>query len=1079
MKNFYLFLVLVVGTALNSGCTEDRQLETLLKPEDQIMAKQDIDTEAHYLYVPLGKESSRTTLYGRAYEVGQAKVVKMRVTEFSLDVVSIEKETRFEDNLNNEKLLISIPIEHVDYRCQDDAYGECIGQEVENERIPWDQKTFMRPNFAEATIIDTNFFAYEFAGPTQCYQEEQKELVARSLTASALNFTIKRNYKDQLYFFCIRNHDLSDFTNLNWTETTSYSLVKLDEVASPDYEQTEYHPDWINTFGFFETDDYQLDVDGNASQTGEVKYMQRWNPARKEIVYYLSQSFDKPENAALKKATVESFARINQGLQEAGANFQLRLEEPDNNIDPGDLRNSMVILVDDPLASSVIGYGPSIANPLTGEVISARTIMYSGSIRKFVRFTYDEILRRAEESKVSAPQADRSSSTILGLSQEEIIEQIKSRNFDILLRDRAQAQSLVDLKDINSLPRAEDVDRTPQLSQDDLADFMSSESTKDFIALLAAANKYPAEALSFGDINQDLVQEVIGSIGELQPWENLSVANKQKILDVLTPYVWIPTLVHEIGHNLGLRHNFSGSEDDAHFYSQEELKNLGVPVSTDNIPYSSVMDYPKSEINALRTLGKYDIAALRFGYAGKATLEDGSIVDVISSEPTEGLENFDYCSDEGVAPNPTCNPFDEGVGLKAIANSLIDSYHDRYLRSNFRRGRANFSGMDDDGYLRGLNRTFRTLRLIYERYESLVRNFDLDQETIDSVPFLKEIDESVEIAADFFMSVVATPDTICVVQNVETGVLQIVPIGIFSSLSHDGTRTCQGLQLNEAFTVVAEGGKALNSIKYPSNPNRFADQIDLRGTWINKALAMKTLFQRTLGSTLFDKHNGNFVDHPKSGPKVLAFLRDLFTNQLQTNVDFRFNDGQVISVPMTLDLDASFYEVPTSELPLPHMMLGLPYNNFHLPEILTQTLVQGIDEGSGSNTGDFLKSALAVQRTPQDLSTGDYVNTTSRGQALYARKDSLIASAIINQANRADFFEGLNLSTEALEKVLDLIENPPKEDTEDGETQLVEEVTEGLEPNEKLAYERGPEDIKAYLANPTSSTFLKRILLNL
>ena len=51
-----------------------------------------------------------------------------------------------------------------------------------------------------------------------------------------------------------------------------------------------------------------------------------------------------------------------------------------------------MILVTDPQASGVIGYGPSVANPNTGEILNARTVMYYGTIQKFVSRAYDELV---------------------------------------------------------------------------------------------------------------------------------------------------------------------------------------------------------------------------------------------------------------------------------------------------------------------------------------------------------------------------------------------------------------------------------------------------------------------------------------------------------------------------------------------------------------------------------------------------------------------------------------------------------------------------------------------------------------
>ncbi len=60
---------------------------------------------------------------------------------------------------------------------------------------------------------------------------------------------------------------------------------------------------------------------------------------------------------------------------------------------------------------------------------------------------------------------------------------------------------------------------------------------------------------------------------------------------MLTITTYTNTLVHEIGHNLGLRHNFKGSNDSNNYLSPAQAEALGI----NGIPaYSSTMDYAPS-----------------------------------------------------------------------------------------------------------------------------------------------------------------------------------------------------------------------------------------------------------------------------------------------------------------------------------------------------------------------------------------------------------------------------------------------------------------------------------------------------
>ena len=105
---------------------------------------------------------------------------------------------------------------------------------------------------------------------------------------------------------------------------------------------------------------------------------------------------------------------------------------------------------------------------------------------------------------------------------------------------------------------------------------------------------------------------------------------------------------HEFGHSMGLRHNFAGTFDslnyDTHYWQLRTKNGTGhrrraPPATTDGatasarasvdpitdeeinggingFATSSVMDYPGDQTHDMYLMGKYDRAAIRFGYGG-------------------------------------------------------------------------------------------------------------------------------------------------------------------------------------------------------------------------------------------------------------------------------------------------------------------------------------------------------------------------------------------------------------------------------------------------------------------------------
>ncbi|MEZ9418046.1 zinc-dependent metalloprotease, partial [Vibrio sp. 10N.286.49.E1] len=88
--------------------------------------------------------------------------------------------------------------------------------------------------------------------------------------------------------------------------------------------------------------------------------------------------------------------------------------------------------------------------------------------------------------------------------------------------------------------------------------------------------------------------------------------DQQKLASqAISKHMFKSTLIHELGHNLGLRHNFMGSTDETHFYTEAELAQSKIGHLDKPAAYSSIMDYGASIFDELLTFGKYDKAALR------------------------------------------------------------------------------------------------------------------------------------------------------------------------------------------------------------------------------------------------------------------------------------------------------------------------------------------------------------------------------------------------------------------------------------------------------------------------------------
>ncbi|MCB0394322.1 MAG: hypothetical protein KDD25_07170, partial [Bdellovibrionales bacterium] len=390
MKRKMLSISLLLA-ALLMGCTEELPYKKKVKFD--VTSKDLIDTKSTYLYVPVVVDTLRTSTATRPHWVGLEKKVKFQFTENSLDLVQIEADDRFNDNPTNKKPVLSIPVTHVDYRCTEDDYGDCQNKEEENDDKHWSKRKYFVPDLTGLTIDEVNFLPISlqnlFGG---CYSNGATEPKSFKLNDKGLVIEIEQNLKTQGQCAGFLN-DLEDLSNLSFKVQYTYNILKLDSISSPTcdpkvpvskqpsncYSVVEYPRERDeNVFGFFNTESRVLDVDNHDNQDGVSFKLNRFNPKRKVIPYYLSNGFFKPENAAIKEATYEGFNRINNALRESDSGLQLEIVE-EKGLNPGDITKNMIIMVEDPVAAGLLGYGPSIANPDTGEILHARTVMYLGT----------------------------------------------------------------------------------------------------------------------------------------------------------------------------------------------------------------------------------------------------------------------------------------------------------------------------------------------------------------------------------------------------------------------------------------------------------------------------------------------------------------------------------------------------------------------------------------------------------------------------------------------------------------------------------------------------------------------------
>lgn len=1034
--------IAVLSSLAFVGCTKS----VPYKYETKERTLQKLSENDLYLYMPTTGNSTRSSDVARPFWQGQEKLVKFRYTETTLQVVEVDRESRFAANPTNEKLVLEFPIKHVAYRCAEDSFGECTNKEEENKDISWDKRSLFQPNFEAGKVIEVNTMPVEldnlFSGGF-CYQNVGGRFLGYEFSPDKIELEFEKNFNANI--FC---SDVNSLSDLSFSQVYHYSFVKLDKVATPGFKPVKYPTTDENTFGFFTTEHVALDIDGNSTSQNKSVLMNHWNPNRKVIDYHLTANFNKSENAQVKAASFLAVDRINEGLKAAGVDLKIKLhDETDEN--PGDLTKSMIVLVEDPSAAGLLGYGPSTINPLTGEIISARTVMYKGILEGYMKMSYEEI--RRNEIELRGKRVQKSNGiTVSNKVKFQVLPSLSSvmppeRNADRVAKS-------IFTKKIAKLPFKQKTNGTAAQMQGLKIQNVAKNYTKNVVDKKAESKyifdkskhcMFDIEALSVDTITKEKIIVIMGE--DLPTWEDLSTDKKEEVLKIMMPIAWVPTLVHELGHNLGLRHNFSGSEDKANYYTTEELASQGI---SHIIPYSSVMDYGASELNVLSRFGKYDIAALRFAYNREVEMNDGEGVKIVPVQESLGameaklrseqqnpranldLKDYKYCTDEHVGPNAGCKRFDAGTTNLEIAQSLIKSYKDRYYLRNFRHHRLNFSLMGELGYAGSIDYTFDNLRTFFEVRERIVDLFGLDPDdrkwakdpnlSPADLVFLNDLNAAALLSAEFFLEVLQTPDMSCAVAQASdpSTIVQLVPLKNINAEA----ASCFDFQLNNpAIKIVGSIGKAFDSKRGMNPESNYLDQIETRGIWIDKLLAIRYLLARETGSFSFDRLTTNYTDVPRLRDGLINAIADFALNKTEAVVTVRDEQGSPLvsgvvavetldshAIPATINPGlAKRFKVPAGKSLFVQEVLQTVANE------MQSTLDQSI---SGQEIADLFGAHIVRAVDIVDPTLNVTNSFVIRGKKVVATEGNILANILID--NHALAVQVEKLDSERLQEII-------------------------------------------------------------
>ena len=867
-----LAIASMVSIALYGCGADERSYETVPRAQEQITTKS-LDTESLWLYMPSTGATPRYATTQRGFFQGTPKLVKLRfdknngiiAEEVDRDTIRSGEDTRYTDVINQAPVL-KIPGTFQQYRCAENAYDECTNIEELNEdaNINWKSATHFTPDYSgiQSLAVDTvdSWYTADNVDETADPQVTHWEFDSSTGT---LNVEVERTFTasvDDMYQFGNSLEDLSFKTRF------FYSLVKLDTLTSDNYETIHYPGRDSSRYGFFNNEKTERSETGEIGIQGQkFRLLNRFNPEKDSIKYYLSDSYFDEGSELFLTTTLETITEINRVLTDTGVP-PIEIVNPNKpaGIHTGDLRHNVLNLITDPVDSGLLGYGPSATNPLTGEIVHAHVNQYAGVIRTASRKMWNQLTMHYNRGEIKRPDEYQPTPPTTGDADSGSSDPVLSTGLEGIENSflAKHTTSILASGPITVANEPNFVNGSPQWFSPEQQNKTSF--SKDIAARqqrlhsMAEQNVYAEEFMWVSTQSKGLISGIDYLTGDyfdnshldvnaddyetqantkLKKWSKLTKAQQSEVSDAISQHMFKSTLVHELGHNLGLRHNFMGSVDKANFYHEDEVASFDY----DKVPaYSSVMDYGASIFDELPTFGKYDIAALRFGYGRKIAsekhdpttdetttelhslseldkeLQDNAqayplgTIDQLTkqlkeSEPTAAVKYYNYCTDENVRSTTTCNRFDEGTNILELTRFRIQKYWDSYDQVNKRDGREQFYEYELQNYAFSRWYQFNEIRSVVEdlgdidyqlsqlkgsedSYGKNVANYYTDNCTRaslrDRLPagaqmVCNTFDASLE-AAEFFVKVMSTPDKVCELEITPSG---SQPITRFVALS--------------------------------------------------------------------------------------------------------------------------------------------------------------------------------------------------------------------------------------------------------------------------------------------------------
>ena len=707
------FVVLAIA-ATTVSCTKKKPVVDETGSEARV-AKSAF--EGKRVIVSRGAESSASTASGFGAIPGISAdfgVTRVEITEKSLRFI---KDYGVNNVASTADVLLAFPIEeHFDIINATNDFGDQTHKIVKDSKKPWNERAYMRVAWATPSIGSIGLQA----GDGRKVEEQDPVMVEPfTQTGEQMNFATK--------------------VTIDGSQVVM--RTQFVEAKKSDFEALAYSKDDFNKFGLFYTEHENEDEEGDKKEENKFMYAELFNVceasstascSKNKIVWHLNKGF--PDRYLEK---------TRQAVREWNETFQAALDRKDDVVvldeskkaDMTDATKNVIAYYEEETNGGLLGVAQGTVDWATGEKLSARATTYGDGIRGTLQgvdavidlLVEDQaaveqmkeesketktiisaksnagVLKTLEGFRASGAKVDKPlrlhgaqlvSSELnksLSLAKSSLDASIRLTNKAILnplfAAEAAQNQNLL------SRLLSEDSDKLKTAMSESVHRFLTRGAALRQSRQINGKNKNIAARFEArGAHSSEVVEEAAIRYIQKLLKDGMSVsslnANRAAIKEHIAQLTYYTTLLHEMGHTFGLRHNFAGSADEKNFVPQyEQLQKLigkdkNVKASDlDTHMYSSIMDYHADFYSGDAGLGPYDKAAIRYAYNRSLNKETDEVV---------GKKKYLFCTDGQAGESVLCRRFDKGTTVAEITKHHAERMKRRYVQSHFRRGRSNY-----------------------------------------------------------------------------------------------------------------------------------------------------------------------------------------------------------------------------------------------------------------------------------------------------------------------------------------------------------------------------------------------------